>query len=74
MKHLPVSIVLTIILQTVAVIWYIGTLDSSIAANARQIERHEIEIQSLQEVVHSQAIMLARMDDNIKAIRMAVEK
>lgn len=73
-KSVPVTLVLAIVAQTLALVWYISSLDSAVKANARDLIRNETRIESLESVVQTQAVTLGRMDENIKAIRDSVEK
>jgi hypothetical protein len=73
-KSVPVTLVLAIIAQTVALVWYISSLDSAVDTNSRDIIRNETRLESLETIVQSQAVTLGRMDENIKAIRESVEK
>lgn len=73
-KSVPVTLVLAIVAQTIALVWYISSLDSAVKANARDIIRNETRLESLETIVQSQAVTLGRMDENIKAIRESVEK
>jgi len=73
-KTIPVTFVLAIAMQTIALVWFISALNNDVEHNAREIVRHENRIESLETIVHSQALVSARMDENIKAIRIAVEK
>ena len=73
-KSVPVTLVLAIVAQTVALVWYISSLDSAVKANARDIIRNETRLESMENIVQSQAVTLGRMDENIKAIRESVEK
>jgi hypothetical protein len=73
-KSVPVTLVLAIVAQTVALVWYISSLDSAVDTNSRDIIRNETRLESLETIVQSQAVTLGRMDENIKAIRDSVEK
>ena len=73
-KSVPVTMVLAIVAQTVALVWYISSLDSSVKANAIDIIRNETRLGSLENIVQAQAVTLGRIDENIKAIRESVEK
>lgn len=72
-KTVPVTLVIAIICQTVALVWYVSSLDNSVKNNAREILRHEVRIDTLDKVVQSQALTLARIDENIKSIRIMME-
>ena len=73
-KSVPVTLVVAIICQTVAVVWYISTLDSNVEVNMKDIARHEIRIDKLEDTTKELSIMNARIDENIKAIRSTLEK
>jgi uncharacterized coiled-coil DUF342 family protein len=61
-------------MQTIALVWYVSTLDSAIKTNTRDLTKHETRIETLEKTVQTQAVALARIDENIKAIRDLVEK
>jgi len=73
-KSVPITFILAIIAQTVAVIWFVATLRSDVEMNRQQILRHEVRIETVENIVQSQAVMLARIDENLKAIRDAIER
>jgi hypothetical protein len=68
-KSVPVTFILAITLQTIALVWYVSSLDSTVENNAREIARHEIRINEIEKTAQLQAVMLGRIDENIKAIR-----
>ena len=73
-KSVPISFIIGILMQTVALVWYVSTLDSAIRTNTRDLTKHETRIETLEKTVQTQAIAVARIDENIKAIRDLVEK
>ena len=73
-KSVPVTFILAIIGQTVALVWYVSTLDAAVENNIRDIVRHETRIESLEKTVQQQAVTLARIDANLEAIRNIVEQ
>ena len=73
-KSVPISFIIGILMQTVALVWYVSTLDSAIKTNTRDLTKHETRIETLEKTVQTQAVALARIDENIKAIRELVEK
>lgn len=68
------AIIIGISLQFGGLVWYVSTLDNNVEVNAREIARHEISINKLEDTAQSQALMSARIDENIKAIRETLEK
>lgn len=73
-KSVPLSLIAAIAAQTLGIVWYISSLDSSVEINAREIARHEVRIQAIEKTAQDQAITLARIDENLNAIRDIVEK
>jgi len=73
-KSVPVSLIVSILAQTVALVWFVSTLRNDVNNNTTQLIRHETRIESVEDVAQNQAIMLARIDENLKAIRDAIER
>ena len=72
-KSIPLTLIFSIICQTVALIWFVATLSNDIDSASKELIRQDTRITALEEVVQNQAVTMARMDENIKAIRSAVE-
>ena len=72
-RSVPISFIFAIFAQTIALIWFVATLRNDVDTNRTDIIRLETRTTSLEDIVHQQAIISARMDENIKAIRDAVE-
>jgi|TARA_R110000823_G_scaffold289571_1_gene407954 hypothetical protein len=68
------SFLIGVILQTIALVWYVSSLDNNVQNNTRDIVRHELRIKNLETLVQNQALISARIDENIKSIRKSVEK
>jgi hypothetical protein len=68
------GILFAVFLQAAGVVWYISMLSSGVDENTRNIARHEIMIQKLEDTTQTQAIMSARIDENIQQIRLTLEK
>ena len=73
-KSVPVSLIVALVLQAAAIVWTVSQMQSSIEANASSIVKIEIRTEKLELAVQGQAVALARIDENIKAIRMSVER
>ena len=73
-KSVPITFILAIIAQTIALIWFVASLRNDVDNNQAQILRHEIRLETVENIVQNQAVMLARIDENLKAIRDAVER
>tara|TARA_R110000787_G_scaffold28297_4_gene77375 strand:- start:2305 stop:2571 length:267 start_codon:yes stop_codon:yes gene_type:complete len=72
-KSVPISFILAILAQTIALVGYVANLDNNVETNTRDIIRHEAKLQTVELTVQSQAVMSARMDENIQAIRVMLE-
>ena len=73
-KSVPVSLIVALVLQASAIVWTVSQMQSSIEANAMSIVKIETRTGKLELAVQGQAIALARIDENIKAIRTSVER
>lgn len=73
-KSVPITFIFAILMQTVSLVWFISSLNGEVQANSRELVRQETRINSLESIVQTQAVTLGRLDENIKAIRTAVEK
>ena len=72
-KSVPITFIFAIIMQTIALIWFVATLRNDVDANQKELLRLETRTGSLEQVVQSQAITLGRIDENIKSIRMILD-
>jgi len=73
-KSVPITFIAAIVLQTVALVGYVSTLDAAVKSNSRDLVRQETRIRMVEQTVQMQAVSLGRIDENIKAIRNMVEK
>lgn len=73
-KSVPVTFILAILFQTIALVWYVSSLDNAIQNNTRDLMRQEVRLEALEDIVQTQALTMVRMDENIKAIREMMEK
>ena len=72
-KSVPLTFVIAIFIQTISLVWYVSSLDNTIKNNEKGLVRQEVRLSSLEDVVQSQALTLARIDENIKSIRIMME-
>lgn len=73
-RSVPLSMIFAIACQTVALIWFVATLRNDVDANQMKIVQLETRTKDLSGMVQDQSVMIARMDENIKAIRDIIEK
>jgi hypothetical protein len=72
-KSVPLTLVFAIVVQTVSLVWFISQLNSAVESNASDLIRVQTEVEVMERTVQTQAVSMARIDENIKAIRTAVE-
>lgn len=73
-KSVPITFILAIAAQTLALVWFVATLRNDVDVNKAQILRHEVRIEAVEDIIQNQAVTLARIDENLKAIRELVER
>ena len=71
LNHAP--LIFGLIVQGAAIVWTVSMMMSDIQENRKDIGEMQLRVSSLENAVHEQALSLARIDENIKAIRGAVE-
>jgi len=73
-KSVPISLIFALVVQAGAIVWTVSSMSSGIKANQERIVRVEARTETLEKTVQNQAVMLARMDENIKSIRDTMDK
>ena len=73
-KSVPLTFVVAIFLQTVSLVWYVSSMDNNIKNNQKELLRQEVRLSGIEDTVQSQALTLARIDENIKSIRVMMER
>ena len=72
-KSVPLTFIMAIVGQTIALVWFVASLDSEIESNTRELVRHETRLIALEASVQAQAVAMGRIDENIKAIKDMME-
>jgi|TARA_R110000744_G_scaffold9697_5_gene30889 hypothetical protein len=72
-KEVPLSVIVACVMYTVTLIWFFADLQNEVTSNKERIIRDETRIEILEGVVQTQAVSMARIDENIKAIREMAE-
>ena len=72
-KGVPISFIFAILCQTLALIWFVATLRNDVDNNANAIVRTQIQVESIDRIVRDQSVLLARIDENLKAIKDALQ-
>ena len=73
-RSVPLQLIFGLLIQAGAIVWTVSMMMSDIERNMQDIMVLEITVSELEAVVQSQQVSLARIDENIKAIRNAVER
>ena len=73
-RSVPLQLIFGLLIQAGAIVWTVSMMMSDIERNMQDIMVLEITVSELEAVVQSQQVSLARIDENIKAIRDAVER
>ncbi len=73
-KSVPITLIFGLLVQGAAIVWTVSMMMSDIENNREEIIVLEKRIGRIEVSVQNQAVSLARIDENIKAIRSSVEK
>ena len=73
-KSVPLTLIFGLFVQGAAIVWTVSTMTSDIEVNASKIIEVQQRLGRMEDAVHGQAVSMARIDENIKAIRLSVEK
>ena len=72
-KGIPITFILAIFGQTIALIWFVATLRNDVDHNTREIVRQSVRITIVEATVQDQSVFLGRIDENIQFIREALQ-
>ena len=72
-KSVPLTLIFGLVVQGAAIVWTVSMMMSDIDRNAAAISNLDFRVEKIEDLVQSQAIAMARIDENIKAIRKSVE-
>jgi uncharacterized membrane protein YciS (DUF1049 family) len=73
-KTIPIAFLFGIAAQTVVLVWYIAGVVNMVEVNTRDIERQEIQVKELTDRVNDHAVMMGRIDENLKFLREYIEQ
>ena len=73
-NSIPLGLVFGLITQGAAIVWTVSMMMADIESNRKDISETQLRVNRLEISVQNQAVSMARIDENIKAIRGAVEK
>lgn len=73
-KSVPITLIFGLITQGAAIVWTVSMMMGDIERNRTDINDMKARVSSIEEAVQDQAVSMARIDENIKAIRDSVER
>lgn len=73
-KSVPATLLLGLMTQAAAIVWTVSMMMADIQQNTEKLISFSERVSKVENMVQSQAVSMARIDENIKAIRNSVEK
>ena len=73
-KSVPATLLLGLMTQAAAIVWTVSMMMADIQQNTEKLIGFSERVNRVEVMVQSQAISMARIDENIKAIRKSVEQ
>lgn len=73
-KSVPATLLLGLMTQAAAIVWTVSMMMADIQQNTEKLIAFSERVSKVENMVQSQAVSMARIDENIKAIRSSVEK
>ena len=73
-RSVPITLIFGLIAQAAAIVWTVSMMMSDIERNGEEIMRLQSRMSIVEDAAQRQAVSMARIDENIKAIRQTVEK
>lgn len=73
-RSVPITLIFGLIAQAAAIVWTVSMMMSDIERNSEEIMRLQSRMSIVEDATQRQAVSMARIDENIKAIRQTVEK
>ena len=73
-RSVPATLLLGLITQAAAIVWTVSMMMADIQQNTEKLIAFSERVNKVENMVQSQAVSMARIDENIQHIRGAVEK
>ena len=73
-KSVPATLLLGLVTQAAAIVWTVSMMMADIQQNTESLVAFSERVTRVENMVQSQAVSMARIDENIKAIRESVER
>ena len=73
-KSVPITLIIGLITQGAAIVWVVSMMYGDIESNTQKLSEFQKRLDKIDDMVFDQAVAMARIDENIKAIRDDVHK
>ena len=73
-KSVPATLLLGLMTQAAAIVWTVSMMMADIQQNTEKLIGFSERVSKVENMVQSQAVSMARIDENIQHIRGAVER
>ena len=73
-RSVPATLFLGLMTQAAAIVWTVSMMMADIQQNNEKLMNFSERVSKVETMVQSQAVSMARIDENIQHIRGAVEK
>ena len=73
-KSVPITLIIGLITQGAAIVWVVSMMYGDIESNTKKLNEFQKRLDRIDDMVFDQAVAMARIDENIKAIRDDVHK
>lgn len=73
-RSVPITLLIGLATQGAAIVWTVSMMMADIASNREDLIKVEARVDRIETIVQTQAVSMARIDENIKAIRSSVEQ
>ena len=73
-RSVPATLLLGLMTQAAAIVWTVSMMMADIQQNNEKLMNFSERVDKIEVMVQSQAVSMARIDENIQHIRGAVEK
>ena len=72
-KSVPISLIVTLLLQTVAFAWFLSDMSSQVERNTMDISNTQALVDRQGMTIQRQDVTLGRIEENVKEIRRLLE-
>lgn len=73
-RRVPLALIISIIIQSGAVIWWMSSLHTTVENNRISIERLDAVVDRIQTSANAQAVQLGRIEEGLLGIRNDIQR